>query len=318
MTRLTRFATTLLALAVAPAASAEQRYVDPIFTATKTHADVVYGSSFNPTQGAMEEQELDVYEPVGDTETNRPAIVFTHGGSFISGNKGGGYALPFAQRGYVAASINYRLRPGTVIFPDLFVEALTTGAEVIRDAQVDLQGAIRWMRAHAEELRIDPDRIIAVGASAGAITSLEAGFNPDTQPEADEQYEVPFGAVPNDVAAVVSISGASDVRRIEPGAPPVQLFHGTTDITVPFALAVETCAGTIALGNKCEPVIWPYSSHGQSGPRQPEVLARSTDFLCRHVVSECDPGTIVPASPLGEPGDDYEGAIPGPIANRLP
>jgi acetyl esterase/lipase len=105
--------------------------------------DVAYVSA------GHEQQKLDLYLPA--TGTNRPLIVWVHGGAFRTGSKMPCPALFFLKEGYAVASINYRLSQ-QALFP----------------AQIqDGKAAIRWLRAHAREHGIDPDRIGAWGSSAG-------------------------------------------------------------------------------------------------------------------------------------------------------
>ena len=96
-----------------------------------------------------EQQKLDLYLPA--TGTNLPLIVWVHGGAWRAGNKAPCPALPFLRQGYAVASINYRL-----------------SQEAVFPAQIqDCRAAIRWLRAHAREHGIDPDRIGVWGSSAG-------------------------------------------------------------------------------------------------------------------------------------------------------
>ena len=94
---------------------------------------------------------LDLYLPADATKP-LPCIVWIHGGGWIGGNKDGcGAVLPFVQDGYAVVSIDHRLTPEAA-FP----------------AQIhDCKGAIRFVRAHAAQMNIDPNRIGAWGESAG-------------------------------------------------------------------------------------------------------------------------------------------------------
>src|SRR3954469_20208519 len=90
------------------------RYRDEIFSTVTKTADVAYGSAVDQT-GANVTLKLDVYRPAGDTVTKRPVIVWVHGGSFRAGSKTSpeivDEANTFARKGYVTASIDYRLSP---------------------------------------------------------------------------------------------------------------------------------------------------------------------------------------------------------------
>lgn len=103
---------------------------------------------------------LDLAQPEkGDKP--RPGLIFIHGGGWAGGRKEDftAVAKDFATEGYVAVSINYRLAP-----------------KHLCPAQIeDCKCAVRWMRAHAEELGVDPERIGAVGGSAGGHLALMLG-----------------------------------------------------------------------------------------------------------------------------------------------
>lgn len=141
---------------------------------------------------------LDLYLPAAGGAVKRPAIVFVHGGGWRSGVRGNfaPMAIRMAERGYVAATIDYRLA-GEAQYPA---------------AIHDVKAAVRWVRAHAADYGIDPARIAIAGASAGGqiaaltgVTNTEARFDPDAQP----------GAVSSAVQAIVNIDGLSDFTSEE-------------------------------------------------------------------------------------------------------
>jgi acetyl esterase/lipase len=114
-------------------------------------------------------------------------------------------------------------------FPEGRLDAARTAAD-------DARTAIRWLRAHARELGVDPRRIAVGGASAGAVTALLV---------ATER--------PRLVRAAVSISGAlPDERPFRRGDPPVLFFHGTADPLVPYDWAL---ANATALRGERVPVV---------------------------------------------------------------
>ena len=114
--------------------------------------------------------KLDLYLPE-KSDRPLPLIVWIHGGAWRAGNKGGCPALRFVDRGYAAASIDYRL-----------------SQEAIFPAQIhDCKAAIRWLRAHAKEYQIDPNRIGVWGSSAGGHLVALLGTSGDVKElEGDE------------------------------------------------------------------------------------------------------------------------------------
>lgn len=110
-------------------------------------------------------QKLDLFLP-DKGEGPFPLVVHIHGGGFMFGDKADGQlipVLPALKRGFAVASINYRLS-GEARFP----------------AQIqDVKAAIRWLRAHAGEFRLDPTRIAVWGGSAGGHLAALAGTSGD-------------------------------------------------------------------------------------------------------------------------------------------
>jgi len=153
-----------------PAGPAPLRYRDAIFADVTQTADVVFGSSVDQ-QGQTVTLLADVYEPVGDVITARPLAIWVHGGGFSGGTKSSpeivDQATEFARKGYVTASIDYRVdSPGC--------STATPGAsclQAIINATEDAQTAVRYFRANAATYGIDPGRIAIGGSSAGAWVS---------------------------------------------------------------------------------------------------------------------------------------------------
>lgn len=106
-----------------------------------------------------ESQRLDLYLPEQPADHPQPLIVHIHGGGWRGGSK---YPCPVANlvvKGYVVASVEYRFSQ-KALFP----------------AQIqDCQAALRWLRAHAKQYQIDPERVGVVGGSAGGHLSALVG-----------------------------------------------------------------------------------------------------------------------------------------------
>ncbi len=230
-----------------------------------TSSDVVYGSATN-IAGQTITLRFDLYEPTGDTVTERPAIVWVHGGSFSSGDKTSpelvDEANTFAEKGYVNASINYRLEPGGCSAGAPTADCVTA----IQEAQADAQTAVRFLRTNAATYGIDPGRIAIGGSSAGAITALNVGFRSSEDPTAA-------------VGAAVSLSGAALFVAIDSGDAPSLLFHGTADVVVPYQWAVGTQNGALAAGLDCFLTSWTGAGHVPYVQHRSEILDQTTNFL---------------------------------------
>jgi para-nitrobenzyl esterase len=107
------FSTLITAISIkAQSPCATGRYASDTFTNVTTTSNVVYGSNLS-WSGGTTSLKMDIYQPTGDVETARPLIIWAHGGSFQGGTSTDGDVVAlsqaFAKKGYVCASINYRL-----------------------------------------------------------------------------------------------------------------------------------------------------------------------------------------------------------------
>jgi acetyl esterase/lipase len=199
--------------------------------------DIVFG------KGGDIDLHLDIYRPPAGTEKGM-ATIHIHGGGFTGGSKESltERVPPYARRGYIALAMQYRLA-GQAKWP----------------AQIeDVKAAIRWTRANAKRLGIDPARIGVVGHSAGGQLALFAagtanraefegrGGTPGVGTEVAvccayypgiELRPRPDGAAHNlmppgsDEAAH---RAASPITYVAAGFPPTVIFHGTADTTIPI------------------------------------------------------------------------------------
>lgn len=222
------------------------RYRDFIFSEFELTSDVQYGSNLNE-DGSTELLMMDVYEPEGDAETDRPIVIVCHGGYFLAGDKAAVDVVTLCQdlakMGYVVASINYRI--GIPISMPLEVPY---GQAVVRAVQ-DLRAAIRWFRKDASEngntYNIDPTQVYVGGDSAGGFMALHHAYMDEEElPEwldmsgtgmnGGLEGESGNPGYSTDVNAIFSVSGAlGDVDWIDQNdTTPACLFHGDNDQTI--------------------------------------------------------------------------------------
>ena len=249
------------------------RYRDAIFaTVTKT-SDVSYGSALDQ-QGVINDLKMDIYQPDSDTNTARPVIVFVHGGGFSSGDKSEGDLVDqsnfFAMKGYVTASIDYRLaQPGCLPYSSKCVQA-------IFDATHDAQAAVRFFRRYASLYKVDTSRIAVDGTSAGGITAQLTGF------QSDDPGTSGNPGYPSTVSAAVSLSGAGIFNNsVTAGDAPVLDFHGTADTAVPYSWSQATADAAKAAGVEYNLITWEGDGHVPYVEHRSEILDLTTNFLYR-------------------------------------
>ncbi|TLD68588.1 alpha/beta hydrolase [Phragmitibacter flavus] len=142
-----------------------------LFVLSKTHADkpkppdtILFEPNIVFGKGGDDDLKLDLARPK-KIDGKAPALVVIHGGGWISGDRSSLHPLlfGFANAGVVCISIQYRLAPQAK-FP----------------AQIeDVKCAVRWLRANADQYQIDPNRIGAIGMSAGAHLAILLAVTPD-------------------------------------------------------------------------------------------------------------------------------------------
>lgn len=202
-------------------------------------ADIPYGTA-TTFAGGTENLVLDLYKPIGDENCRRPLLVMVHGGGFIGGVKNDADVVQICQemaaRGYVTASIHYRLGVNPMAFYEPYAfcnDAInpigiskciyaTDTLEIKRAlyrATQDVKGAIRFLKGRHETDSTDVHNVFVGGSSAGAITALNVAFMdlPSVKPAyAEAQPDAP---VPDaDLASCVPAPG----NRTRPDLGPVE------------------------------------------------------------------------------------------------
>ncbi|PYS05293.1 MAG: hypothetical protein DMG16_00225 [Acidobacteria bacterium] len=199
--------------------------------------NIVYGKAGNT------DLRLDIYKPT-DASNKRMALIHLHGGGFLRGSKDAlaDRVEPSVALGYVAIPIQYRL-----------------ASEAKWPAQIeDVKAAIRWTRANASRLGVDPDRIGVVGYSAGghlALFSAGTCNRPEFEgkngtpgvstqlascaayyavTELTPQHDGKAHVLLPDGSDAAAHRAASPITYVAKTSPPTVIFHGTADVTVPI------------------------------------------------------------------------------------
>jgi hypothetical protein len=258
------------------------RYFEEVFTNVNKESNIVYGTNFyftppvttdpiNPQQGPL---PMDVYTPSGDTETNRPLVIYLHTGNFLpqyfNGGTGGSRSdssaveicKRLARRGFVSAAISYRLgwdplnssadaRRGTLI------NALY---RAIHDAQTAVRYFKKSVAENGNPYGIDPNRIVLFGQGSGGYVSLAYNSLNSIEELQIEKFIDQIGNLyvntalvgnidgtggivntynhpgySNEVSMVVNLGGAlGDSAWLDAGEKPIVSFHCPNDGFAPF------------------------------------------------------------------------------------
>ena len=282
------------------------RYATNVYTTVDITSNILYGNNTSNT-GASTDLQLDFYEPNGDTSSARPLVVWIHGGSFIVGSKTDGDVVElsnrFAKKGFVCASINYRLG---IAFP--FNQTNSTKA-VLRAVQ-DAKAAVRFFykdRATTDTYKIDTTQIFIAGSSAGALTAYHyayldkecelEGFIPAADVTALGGLEGNSGnpGYSTKIQGTIGLAGAlGSYGWIEVGDVPFCGTHGTIDGTVPYnrgsiqvlSVPIMTVDGTRMMHEQAEAIGLDhkfYSHYGKNHvPHASEPLTMdTTEWLIR-------------------------------------
>ncbi len=245
--------------------------------------------------GAERAEKADLYLPAEVKPGQKfPAVVIIHGGGWSGGDKRAAREInigtTLAENGYVGMSINYLLanenHPGPAWPQNLH----------------DCKTAVRWLRANAERLNVDPERIGAIGGSAGGhLAAMLAITGPELDPPGTGSCRVHcavdlYGPVlcftQRDVSmfrktraeAPELYSQGSPLTHVDKNDPPVLILHGTADKTVPVADSEALAAAMKAAGAPHELVIIPDAPHSfHLQPKQRDLRPLVLGFFDKHL-----------------------------------
>ena len=224
------------------------RYDTEIFSSVNV-STINYSDVYNDNAHTM-----DIYSPDGDTEINRPLILFIHGGTFVDGDKSDSYCVEFctnfAKKGYVVASPNYRLV--SLLNLASFLTSHEEQYEAVLKATADIKSAIRFFRKdfdNGNNYGIDPNTIFVGGSSAGAITAIHLAYIDNISDVPTTPFNIQaivnnLGGLDGDagnlgysssVNAVISFAGGiHNVNWIDANDEPLVSCHGNLDQTVNY------------------------------------------------------------------------------------
>lgn len=227
-----------------------------------------------------------VFPPGYHKGKDYPAMVFFFGGGWVRGTVTQFEEMChyFADRGMVTIAFDYRV----------FGRHHTTPVEAVQDAR----SAMRWVRWNASRLGIRPDRIVAVGGSAGGHLALATALldqlnepGEDTTIVTKPTALVLFNPVTRTTKGGYgyerlgeNAEALSPVAHVRLGLPPAILFHGEDDTTVPINNAEEFCERMQAVGNICELHRFAGQKHGFFNTNKEinkQIISMVDQFLTR-------------------------------------
>ncbi len=205
-------------------------------------ANVVKNNWFNYLKKKELNLDMDIYLPKNDTLTQRPLMMFIHGGAFFIGDKATvpyqKWCSHFASLGYVCVSINYRMgfRPNQ--------KAIERTAY---QATQDAHAAMRYLISKKDIYRIDPDFLFVGGASAGSITAINLAYmrNEDRPQSSYSSFfmedlgdiESSGNSIDNEfkIKAIANMWGSVyNLNILENENIPIISFHGDVDEILPY------------------------------------------------------------------------------------
>ena len=238
----------------------------------------------------------DIARPANSTGS-APGLLFLPGGGWVTANHDPlkeRYGIPLAERGYVCITATYRIMEDA-IWPA---------------AIQDVKSMLRWMRANADSLGIDPERIALGGKSAGGHLALLAAA---TNGSSEFDGEGPNAGYSSRISAVIGVAPASDIReywrrdplvpytandssdaaitaanpveRVTSDYPPTLLVHGTNDERVPHQMTMRMFAALEAAGVPSDLRLFAHQDHMFDGLPQFSlgIVEAMAHFLDRYL-----------------------------------
>jgi len=235
------------------------------------------------------ETVLDILQPSAPALGNRPGVIVIHGGGWVQGDKEwtlDRICLPLIRHGLVVANVEYRL-----------AQAAPAPAAVS-----DVLQAAQWFHDHAAKYKVDPNRILVTGESAGGHLALMLGMTPDVKiagvidfygiADVADQLEGPnsrdyaakwIPEQPNRRELARRMSPMTYVRK---GLPPILALHGDADPIVPYEQSVNLTKAIKSAGGDAELITVPGGKHGFTPQEMDELWPRIFKWLKKHKISD--------------------------------
>jgi len=235
------------------------------------------------------ETVLDILQPSAPSLGNRPGVIVIHGGGWIQGDKEGTldtYCLPFIRHGFVVANVEYRLAKAA--------PAPAAVSDVLRAAQ--------WFHDHAAKYKVDPNRILVSGASAGGHLALMVGMMPAsvkiagvidffgiadvadqlTGPNARD-YAAQW--IPDQPGRLELAHRMSPMTYVRKGLPPVLALHGDADQLVPYEQSVTLTKAIRSAGGDAELITVAAGKHGFTAEQMDALWPQIFKWLKKRKIS---------------------------------
>jgi acetyl esterase len=277
----------ILGVAAQPLLAELPRPLEPIAAQLQPTRRLVY-KTVNDTN-----LHLHIFEPKGHSSADqRPVFLAIHGGGWVSGSakKFYPFANHFSQLGMVGISLEYRLlkkKTGTTVF----------------DCVKDARSAIRYLRSHAKELGLDPNRIVVAGGSAGGHVAAGTALFDGVDQASDDAS---ISCRPDAMILYYPVIDTSEhgygqqkigelwrqlspVDHVAPDLPSTIVFHGTTDTVTPYAGAVLFQKRMLKVGNVCELISHQGGRHGYfifDLDLYEQAMSRTHEFLVAQRILE--------------------------------
>lgn len=245
---------------------------------------------------------MDGYIPDGPGP--HPAAILVHGGAWVVGDKVRTVRplfKPLADAKIAWFSIEYRLARGTNPEALISLEGLAS----LASASDDVRSALAYVRAHASEFNIDPERIVLIGESAGAHLASMAALKPGaekppqavvafyspsdlerlarTSPRIPEALRNMLKGSPIEALLLNGLRQVSPQTWIGKNAPPFLMIHGTADMLVPIEQSEIMCEALRAAGTSCDLFPVTGAGHGivywENQPAMTAYKAKMIDWI---------------------------------------